>query len=136
MWSSKEYLRCCDQLFRAGVRFPLKVGARVARGFADLGFEEFLLLSENRLFSLYNGKGSVLEASHKDFFMVVPSFEELIDLFLLRGITISQLEFKEQRDWVVHLNTEAQQAVISSHRELLCALAIGLHEIARRLNET
>jgi hypothetical protein len=135
LWSNKEFLLACEELFKAGVHFPFRAGARVARGFADLGHEEFVLLTRERLLSLYNGKGSTLEPEHESFFMVVPNLDELIDALQRLAVDIHIIEFKEQRSWALHLKRETEPCQCFEHADLLCALAQGLlHYTAHDLN--
>ena len=82
MWASRELLSLYQTLHRAGFRPPLREGRRVARGFADVGFEEFWILPARKLVSIVNGVASELQSEHERFFFAVPGADELDTLSL------------------------------------------------------
>lgn len=82
---SNQYLEKCEKLKLGGALFEIKPGAVVARGFADLGYEEFMLLENGKLVSLYRGNLSDFEDANDHFFRV-PSAREM-------RLKIYELEF-------------------------------------------
>lgn len=74
---------------------------RVARGFADLGYEEFFLLDRQKLVSLHTGSISSLNTADEKFFFVVPESDLLIDWIVSNGFEIVSAKFVEQREWSV-----------------------------------
>jgi len=96
---SREYLAACEQAKAHGLEVRFKAGDRVARGFADLGYEEFCMLPDRKMVSLYNGKVSELPADHERFFFTVPTVAQLVQELALRGQTIVGLEYRNQRSW-------------------------------------
>ena len=98
---SREFLAACEKAKNSGLAARFLVGDRVARGFADLGYEEFCMLPGNKMVSLYNGKVSDLSEDHRRFFFLVPTVEQLVQELALRGEKIEGLEFKEQRNWTM-----------------------------------
>lgn len=99
LWSDQKVLQRCQELRQLGLEPSFTAGERVGRGFADLGFEEFLLLSERTLLSLVNGKTSELPEEHRQFFFAVPTIEQLLDFLDRREWDVLALEFEERRTW-------------------------------------
>lgn len=98
-----EYLSLCSNLAAGSVAFKVEVGAVVARGFADLGFEEFLVLPGNRLLSLYSGE-LTKDADLKDSgLFLVPSLDDMQAALVELGYDIVLVEFRDQRDWFLRL---------------------------------
>lgn len=89
----------CASLKEKGMDFELAQGMIAARGFADLGFEEFSLLTSNKISSIYTGKVSELPEEEKKHFFCVPSEKMLTDKILKCGIKIDALVFENQREW-------------------------------------
>ena len=78
MLNSNEFLESCSKLSELGLKIPIKVGSRVSRGFADLGYEEFYLLPSNKLLSIYTAKTSDWLKEHQKFFFAVPDADQII----------------------------------------------------------
>ncbi|GEM_PF-5360657 len=75
IWSSPKFLELCYQLKKTTLDFVISPGARVARGYADVGFEEFCVLKNNKMVSIHTGDIFDLELEHV---FVVPTVEELL----------------------------------------------------------
>jgi hypothetical protein len=73
----------------------------VARGFADLGFEEFQVLPGPRLLSLTAGTASPLPEEHRGHFFWIPSVDEAIELLEKSGAQIGACRREDGRDWVL-----------------------------------
>ncbi len=99
MASLPSKLRRAEALHRLGVSFPFDVGTCVARGFADLGAEEFLLTGSGSIVSVFTGESSTLPPDYEKHFFRIPSVDELIDELDRRQIVVKQLTFIEQREW-------------------------------------
>lgn len=129
MWSTKEYLKACEQLKGLGLDLPFAAGMRIARGFADLGIEEFLLLPGDKLLSLCSGSTSQLPNEHRKFFFLVPSFEQLVNAIQELDFDLLGVEFKEQREWQVKLlDIRASDGVLHlfTNQQILLALMQAL----------
>jgi hypothetical protein len=63
-------------------------GDTIARGFSDVGFEEFLLVSELKTVSLLTGQSSVIKSEDLKFFFKIPNFEELVNLLTDRNLYV------------------------------------------------
>lgn len=96
---SNKFLEKCEFLKLKGVLFETKPGVLIGRGFADLGYEEFLLFENYKITSIYRGNTSDFN-DEKDHFFRVPTVKELrkkifeynydiIDLKLAQGIEAS-----------------------------------------------
>lgn len=132
IYASPEYLRRCEKLgaIRSNVRF--EAGQKIARGFADLGYEEFLLLPNNTLLSLFSGKLSDFPEEHLKFFFWVPTSEELLQE-LVKVVDIVSIEYFEQRTWKANLtklknNQSFAIAQDTLELALLEALITGLEQ--------
>ena len=99
IWSSKETLALCQQLKELGYDPDISEGDRVARGFADLGFEEFVVLPGTRILSLFTGQVTSLHGEHRKFFFVIPTFEQVVDELSRAGVVVSGLLFEQRREW-------------------------------------
>lgn len=107
---SREVLARCERLHKRGLLTPAFVeGEQIARGFADIGCEEFLLLPERRLLSLANGKMSVLDRDHERFFFLVPSVDELIDLIERGGSDVEEIGIRGR---VVTVQSRTEKGVV------------------------
>lgn len=74
---SPKYLELCYKLKTAPLEFSISFGSRVARGYADVGFEEFGVLQNNKMVSLSSGQVHDLDLEHV---FAVPSLEELLQV--------------------------------------------------------
>ena len=100
MWSHPTFLKRCEEWRQKNTEPPLKEGTRIARGFADLGYEEFVLLPGKKLLSLYSGTLTQFPEEHAHFFFPVPSADEMVEDIERKGFDIVSLEYRDQRTWV------------------------------------
>ena len=119
MWASREYLALCQTLHRAGFRPPIREGQRIARGFADVGFEEFWVLPQQKLVSIVNGQQSQLSAEHEKFFFRVPDVDALVDAITRSGYDLSAVQFVDQRRWHVEGVMVGAPGVLAGEGRLL-----------------
>jgi len=131
MWSSNAFLKRCEKLKECGLLPEFERGARVARGFADLGYEEFYCLSSAKLVSIFTGHTSALNSEHHAFFFLVPNLEYLVNTVSKKGFDVESFAYLDQRQWVVRLRSPGDdRAVETKDAELLCALADAFIEIS------
>jgi hypothetical protein len=111
---------------RAGSPVDLSAGARCGRGFADLGYEEFLILPPRKLLSLFTGQISELNPEHEKFFFAIPSPDQMVAELDRRGIDIVGLTFERQRTWVLTTRKEGGPENVdrATHIEEVLALAL------------
>ena len=117
MWHEPDFLKACETLKQKGRATRFSPGARVARGFADVGFEEFVVLPSGKLMSLFTGTQTELANEHRNFFFEVPGVEELIHELEKAGERIETIEYVNQRHWRVKTTS-----TLSERRDLHEAL--------------
>jgi len=101
LWSSPEFLNLCESLGRCGIHPTWRPGDRVARGFADLGYEEFLVLPGDKLLSLISGTLAACSVEGRAHFFPVPTVDELVQSLVRAGVDVETLSFEEQRQWIL-----------------------------------
>lgn len=129
---SPKLFALCEKLKRQGLEPRFEVGDLVARGFADLGFEEFQVLPGAMLLSLTAGTSRPLPEEHRHFFFWIPSVDEALELIEVRGGVIISLERVESREWRIVVSFPEQQAYTVSarsfHEVMILALSHGMAE--------
>ena len=135
MWSKNRFLKECADLKEQGFPFVQEQGRRIARGYADLGYEEFILLTENKLLSLYSGKPSEIPEGHSHHFFLVPSCDEMVDEIIKRGFDIESLQFKNQRSWEIVATKKEGNRISEGAPTLEQALLLALKQIVREGHE-
>lgn len=103
MWFTREQFQLCNELRQWGLEPRFEPGDVVARGFADLGFEEFQVLPGPRLLSLTAGTATALPLEHRGHFCWIPSIDEAIRLLEGIGGEITRCSRQDAREWVVEL---------------------------------
>lgn len=124
MWFTRQHFSLCNRLRIHGLEPRFEVGDIVARGFADLGFEEFQVLPGPRLLSLTAGTVTVLPDEHRQHFFWIPSVDEAVTLLETRGYIVSSLHREDAREWRLSL--------VSAAGEESEAIAQTLHEVVLR----
>ena len=107
MLNSNEFLASCSKLKECGLVFPVKIGCRLARGFADLGYEEFYLLPANKLLSIYTAKTSEWSVEQEKHFFVVPDVNQLIAVISAQKIKV-KVEY-QNAEWVITFANDQQE---------------------------
>lgn len=121
-------MQLCQRLADLGVRPEFEVGERLARGFADLGFEEFCILPGGSLMSLFTGHKSELAESERQFFVKVPDVEELVDMLCKYSDSPISSQFAKSGEWQI-IDEDLAEVDLSgdSHKEaLIKALIVRL----------
>lgn len=121
MWFTKDQFALCNQLRQLGLEPRFEVGDLVARGFADLGFEEFQVLPGPRILSLTAGTIKPLPEDHRQHFFWIPSVDELVELIEACGSVVVECMREDQRQWRLELQDS------SGKKSIVCARA--LHEV-------
>jgi len=126
VWFSREQFTLCNELKVWGLEPRFEPGDVVARGFADLGFEEFQVLPGPRLLSLTAGTASALPEEHRGHFFWIPSVDEAIELLEVRGAQLDVCRREDGRTWILEMRLDdAQQVRLQSstlHGVILLAL--------------
>jgi len=124
MWFTREHFALCNTLRARGLEPRFEVGDVVARGFADLGFEEFQVLPGPRLLSLTAGTVTQLPDEHRQHFFWIPAVDEAVSILETQGYTVSSLSREDAREWRLSLVHEAGESVE--------VIARTLHEVVLR----
>ncbi|MCB0339307.1 MAG: hypothetical protein KDD53_06870 [Bdellovibrionales bacterium] len=106
MWPEKDFLEECFALHELGFKPKIEVGSRVARGFADLGSEVFLLLSANETLSLFTGEKRTIPERELSRLCWVPTVDELVEQLHSMYFTVSNISTRDQRTWEISLTVE------------------------------
>ncbi len=104
-------------------------GQRIGRGFADLGFEEFVLQGGNKIASLYTGKVGLLPQEHQHFFFNIYDADQLLEILAELGLEDFSISQKDQRNWYLHfaLQQDAfKNCLADSVLELCLDIALSL----------
>lgn len=113
MWFSREQFALAAEAKQWGLTPRFEPGDIVARGFADLGYEEFQVLPSEKILSLTAGSVSALPSEHASHFFWIPSIDEITELLERQGVPCVTCSRVEQREWLV----EAQYAdELETHR--------------------
>lgn len=115
MWFTREQFEICQELKRWGLEPRFEPGDVVARGFADLGFEEFQVLPSNGLLSLTAGTVSALPAEHTHHFFWIPSVDEAVDLLEKMGAVCRSCARENGREWVFQVLREGAELVYKAN---------------------
>jgi hypothetical protein len=99
MWSDKGYLEQLVVLYEKGLLKHFELGDVVARGFADVGFEEYIVLANMRICSLYTGKIGELSENNLAFYFLVPSLQQLGDIIGRWGFDNIKIESELGAFW-------------------------------------
>jgi hypothetical protein len=125
MWFTREQFALGNELKTWGLQPRFEVGDVVARGFADLGFEEFQVLPGGKLLSLTAGTSSPLPQDHTHHFFWVPSVDECIELLEQLGATAILCKRVDARQWRVEA-TVSEIAQTATQRSLHHAVLVVL----------
>lgn len=110
MLHSNSFLKECEKLKEKGFSVDFKPGQQIARGFADLGYELFCLLPNNKTTSLFTGEKADFSEDHKEFFFVVPTKDELIEGIQRKGFEIKLLSYVDQREWKIIVEKDEEKS--------------------------
>lgn len=114
MYLRNEQLTKCERLKEHGFPQEVKTGSHVGRGFADLGFEQFLMLPSGKLLSLFTGDCSELPAGHAEYFFVIPTVDRLIEYMESCGAYVDTIDLDDDSEWSVHILGANGLLIVSS----------------------
>lgn len=133
---SANYIESVYQLGESGLfKDPRKftLGACLIRGYADLGIEQFLVVGNSKLSSLFTGVISNLPEGHEHFFTRVPNTTELISEILIRGYDLADCQFEHQRNWKLSIvNKTLNKSYQFGDPEIEVLLAKALLELVSK----
>ena len=99
MWAQGSTIGLCQEIQRCGLGPTFSTGERIARGYADLGVEEFLVLPSGKLLALFSGSKSDLPLGHEQHFFRIWQEGEILDELSRRGVSIDSVQYVDQRRW-------------------------------------
>lgn len=112
MLHARNHLELCHTLLKKEHEFRLKPGLRIGRGFADIGFEEYSVLSGYNVISLHTGKSITLEPDFPKFYFPIYTIDEMSRFLYEQHCDIAEIRYDDQRTWVLKLSpgkSEAQE---------------------------
>ncbi len=122
MWISPELFKVAEKLKASGYAPALEPGIRVARGFADVGFEEFVILPNGNLMSLFTGEQRPIKDGEIEHLVVVPDVDMITDQLIAHGMNGFHVELLKSNRWsFVH-----KGAQLAEDRELHLVLMKSL----------
>ena len=83
---------------RLGLR-EFEIGDTVGRGFADVGYEEFTVIADSKLLSLYTGKSAQISEADRKFIFRVLAVDEMVVTMRRRGAQIAISASDDGREW-------------------------------------
>lgn len=99
MLHDPHYLKLAHELLKEKFDWKIVPGLRIARGFADVGFEEYSVLTERTMVSLSTGqKGEIPETFREHFFPVLTP-DQISNVLYRMEIDLSRIEYIDQRTW-------------------------------------
>ncbi len=121
MWFPPSIFELCNELKTWGVLPRFEPGHVVARGFADLGYEEFQVLPGPKILSLTAGTIKPLPEEHIHHFFWLPSVDESIQLLEQSGAEPLSCQRVDRRRWVA-TTTHRGTSILFEARSLYEAL--------------
>jgi hypothetical protein len=120
--AGRPLLELCHTLAGKGLVPPFQPGDVIARGFADLGFEEFCVLPGLTILSLQAGKMAPLPEEERHRFFWVPTVEQFLDEIDRRGVDIERIQFPDRRQWRVVTRADGSEL---SHEHRVLRICLG-----------
>jgi hypothetical protein len=115
LFSDPNFLRRCDELKQILQPEKFEPGSKISRGYADLGYEEFLVLPSQKLLSLYSGKVSEIPEGHSHHFFWVPTAVEFVQAISNQADLLG-MDFISQRSWRIRFRPQmaTEESLIES----------------------
>lgn len=123
MWCDPVIFSLCEALKTAGREPVFAPGRRLARGFADLGHEEFVMLPSGKLMSLFSGAVAPLPEEHRKFFFEIPTLTHITEEIEAHGGQLLNINRIDARSWTVTAR-DANGATIEHNSASIDAAAI------------
>jgi len=131
MWTKSPLLKKFEKLKELGFPLIREAGTKISRGYADLGYEEFLLLNEDQMISLFSGKVSSLPSDHHQYFFTVLSIDDMTEVLVRAGADIVSLQYVDQRKWSLTLSKNKVESIHggNSLEEVFTTALLKLYEL-------
>ena len=135
MLHTKKSLKLFEQLGRMRPITEYALGSRLGRGFADIGFEEFVLLPDGRVLSLFTGNISALDEVRREHLFEILTADQLIAVIHEKGYEIESLRCQDMRTWAGSVRNLADCSSRSyesaSLEELLLSLLLQIFNVVQ-----
>jgi hypothetical protein len=129
MFCGPELFERYSRLKELGLELELEAGSRVARGFADLGFEEFVVLPARKLLSLFRGTLAEIVDDEIEDLIFLPDSEQMIKILQEKGCRLENLCFEDQRRWKLELEKGDGAHLFFEERTLELVLISALQSV-------
>jgi len=117
---SNKILASFDRLKEIGLPQSLDSGRMVGRGFSDLGYEQFLILSGERIISCFTGKTTDFKPEEREHFFQILNADELTLEIIKLGWDIAGVNHVDGRRWELKLVKAGEDSkVVFSENSLL-----------------
>lgn len=135
MLHTKKSLKLFEQLGRVRIMREPALGSRLGRGFADIGYEEFILLPGSRLLSLFTGNVSALDEVRREHLFEILSADQLIAEIHEQGFEIEDLRCLDMRTWEGRVKNQSNGSCHHYHspslEELLLTLLLLIFNVVQ-----
>lgn len=132
MLHKKQDLSKFQDLMELGLKPNFAIGSRLGRGFADLGFEEYLVLSGDRLASLLTGTIAQIQEHEKGKLFSILNVDEMLVEIHAREFDVLNIETQDQRSWTLTMRGESGKLVTLPGSSILEVCTAALRYILER----
>jgi len=126
MWYTREHFEVAREVQVWGLAPRFEPGDIVARGFADLGYEEFQVLPGPKLLSLTAGTVTGVPADDAHHFFWIPSVDESLQLVEKQGAEHLSCVRVDGHEWRFSCSARGQELSVSARDMHVAALKILL----------
>jgi hypothetical protein len=103
MLHSRGELELFHKLLALNFPYELSPGIKIGRGFADVGFEEYSVLTGNKAVSLSTGKIIELDEFYQNYYFAILTADQIVKELFVREWDIKNCQFIDQRTWMVEI---------------------------------
>jgi hypothetical protein len=114
LYLQNEQLLSCERLRDLGFPQVFEAGSHIGRGFADLGYEQFVLLPNQQIMSLFTGHKNNFPEEQRNFFFLIPDINDLVNYLEENGWECEMLECDDGVTWTATVNSEYSSISITA----------------------
>jgi len=130
---SNSVLEKCSSLEDELLKPKFVRGEHLGRGFADLGYEQFVFLSNNQLVSLFTGDKISIDDREREHFFIIPSVDQINQHLEEKLYDIKFLNFINRREWeLVVVNSDTNDELVFLSKTILEVLLESLLHIQNK----
>ena len=130
MLHSRSELELFHKLLALNFSYELCPGLRIGRGFADVGFEEYSVLANNKAVSLSTGKVIELDEFYQNYYFPILSSDQIVKELYARGWDINSCEYVQQRTWEVKISKDNKSYSENNNSLLISFLKLLLTSLS------